>query len=267
MESSRCLVAAAALALCALESPAAWAEGTPADRGTSIELRNDYGTRGKGGFVNATVLGAEYAFNKGVSLRVDVPMVYTGELGAERSLGLGDVLVKPNVRLVDTPHFALLLGSDLVLDSAASAALGSGKNRVAPFAKMFFGASSRLWLGLTLQQAVWFGGDPRREGVNYSVLLPFAILDLPAGFWLELDQRLQIDHRDAPNLASTTILEVGKVINDRVQVYVDPGVQVSRTGTVDWLMTGAVRWTFPSSDRTRVASRTAVPSAPRLPPR
>jgi hypothetical protein len=249
--SRRALAGAAAALCCAATAPAA---AEPGDLSTFIELRNDYTTRGDGGFVNAAVLRGDYAFNRAFSLRLDVPLVYAGGVEAQRSPGLGDVLIRPLVRVARAPRFAFQLGADLRLDSAASAALGAGRNRVAPLAQAFFGVSGGTTIGVFVQHAVSFGGDPRREIVNSSVVRPFAIIELPAGFWISPDQRFEIDYRSTPRLVSTSVLEVGKALSDRVRVYVDPGVEVSRTGPVNWLVTGGVRWAFPPA-RTDYVSR------------
>ncbi len=233
-----------------------------ANLSTFIELRDDYVSRGSSGFFNAAVLRGDYAFNRSFSLRADVPLAYAGGLEGQRDVGLGDILIRPLVRAIATPRFALVLGSDLVLDSAARRALGSGKNQVAPLVQAYVRVARPARLGLQLQHAVSFGGDPRRDDIQTSVVRPFAIIELPRGFWVGPDQSFQFNHRGAPRVVSTSVLEVGAELSDRVQVYVDPGIQVDSRGAVDWLVTGAVRWAFPQRARGRpVASAPAQGAA------
>ncbi|XYI03254.1 hypothetical protein ACMHYB_27230 [Sorangium sp. So ce1128] len=232
-----------------------------ANLGTFVELRNDYVSRGRNGFFNASVIRGDYAFDRSFSLRADVPLAYAGGLEGERNMGLGDVLIRPLVRAVGTPRFALVVGSDLVLDSATSRALGSGKNQLAPLVVGYVRVARPARLGLQLQHAVSFGGDPRRDDIQTSLIRPFAIVELPRGFWVGPDQSFQINHRGAPRVVSTSVLEVGAELSDRVQVYVDPGIQVGSQGAVDWLVTGAVRWAFPQRARGRTVA--AAPPAPR----
>ncbi|WP_437603523.1 hypothetical protein WMF28_18190 [Sorangium sp. So ce590] len=228
-----------------------------ANLGTFIELRNDYVSRGSSGFFNAAVLRGDYAFNRSFSLRADVPLAYAGGLEGQRDVGLGDVLIRPLVRAIATPRFALVLGSDLVLDSATRRALGAGKNQVAPLVQAYVRVARPARLGLQLQHAVSFGGDPRRDDIQTSVVRPFAIIELPRGFWVGPDQSFHFNHRGAPRVVSTSVLEVGAELSERVQVYVDPGIQIDSRGAVGWLVTGAVRWAFPQRARGH-----AVASAP-----
>ncbi|WP_437737931.1 hypothetical protein [Sorangium sp. So ce1335] len=232
-----------------------------ANLSTFVELRNDYVSRGRKGFFNAAVIRGDYAFNRSFSLRADVPLAYAGGTNGERHMGLGDVLIRPLVRAVGTPRFALLVGSDLVLDSATDRALGSGKNQVAPLVLGYVRVARPARLGLQLQHAVSFGGDPRRDAVQASVVRPFAIVELPRGFWIGPDQSFHFNHLGAPRVVSTSVLEVGAELNDRVQVYVDPGIQVTSRGAVDWLVTGAVRWAFPQRARSRAVAAAPAPRA------
>ncbi|WP_437878691.1 hypothetical protein [Sorangium sp. So ce513] len=230
-----------------------------ANLSTFLELRNDYVSRGAKGFFNAAVIRGDYAFNRSFSLRADVPLAYAGGTHGERHVGLGDVLIRPLVRAVGTPRFALLVGSDLHLDSATNRALGSGKNQVAPLVVAYVRVARPARLGLQLQHAVSFGGDPRRDDIQASVVRPFAVVELPRGFWIGPDQSFHFNHLGAPRVVSTSVLEVGAELSDRVQVYVDPGIQVSSRGAVDWLVTGAVRWAFPQPTPGRAGTAAPVP--------
>ncbi|WP_437593962.1 hypothetical protein [Sorangium sp. So ce1000] len=244
------------------ERPAAAAPRTQAKAaanfGTFLELRNDYVSRGKTGFFNAAVLRGDYAFTRNFSLRADLPLAYAGDIEGERDVGLGDILIRPLVRAVGTPRFALVLGTDLVLDSATKRALGSGRNQVAPLVQAYVRVARPARLGLQLQHAVSFGGDPRRNDIQSSSIRPFAIIELPRGFWVSPDQTFSINHLGEPRVVSTSVLEVGAEISERVQVYVDPGIQVDSRGAVDWLVTGAVRWAFPQ--RARASAVAAAPA-------
>ncbi|WP_433936948.1 hypothetical protein AB3662_20035 [Sorangium cellulosum] len=232
-----------------------------ANLGTFVELRNDYVSRGRNGFFNAAVIRGDYAFDRSFSLRADVPLAYAGGLEGERNVGLGDVLIRPLVRAIGTPRFALLVGSDLVLDSATNRALGSGKNQVAPLVQAYVRVARPARIGLQLQHAASFGGDPRRDDIQVSVVRPFAIVELPRGFWVGPDQSFQFNHLGGPRVVSTSVLEVGAELSERVQVYVDPGIQVSSQGAVDWLVTGAVRWAFPQRARGRSVAAAPAPQA------
>ncbi|AUX32571.1 MULTISPECIES: hypothetical protein [Sorangium] len=225
-----------------------------ANLSTFLELRDDYVSRGSGGFYNATVLRGDYAFDRSFALRADVPLAVASGPDGRRDAGLGDVLIRPLVRAIGTPRFALVVGSDLVLDSATRRALGSGKNQVAPLVQAYVRVARPARLGLQLQHAVSFGGDPRRDDIQTSVVRPFAIVELPRGFWVSPDQSFHFNHRGAPRVVSTSVLEVGAELSERVQVYVDPGIQVDSRGGGGWVLTGAVRWAFPQRSRGHAAA-------------
>ncbi|WP_437910235.1 hypothetical protein WME95_21010 [Sorangium sp. So ce327] len=246
------------------ERPAAAAPRTQpraaANFSTFLELRDDYSS-GKNGFFNAAVLRGDYAFTRTFSLRADLPLAYAGDIEGRRDAGLGDILIRPLVRVVGTPRFALVVGTDLVLDSATKRALGAGKNQVAPLVQAYFRVARPARLGAQLQHAVSFGGDPGRNPIQKSTIREFAIIELPHGFWVSPDQAFSIDHRGAHRVVSTSVLEVGAELSERVQVYVDPGIQVDDRGAVDWLITGAVRWAFPQRARARAVAAAPVQRA------
>ena len=120
-----------------MTSPAA-AESLPeptkhsTDLGSLIELRDDY-IKSRSSMTNALVLRGDYAPERWISLRVDVPLVYADKPKMRPAMGIGDLDVRGTVRLVAS-DVSLLAGTDLLLDTAASAALGGGRNVVGPFA-------------------------------------------------------------------------------------------------------------------------------------
>jgi hypothetical protein len=249
-------IAGAALGLAAPFGSAAAEVPAPAAFGTQVEMKNDYVNRGDGSFSNATVLGADYALLPQLALRVDLPVVYAGAVEGERSFGLGDVLIRPTVRAFSSRNVALLLSAELGLDSASSKALGTGKNSIAPSAVVHYVASQTARVGLSLQHQVSFGGDRRREDIRTTRIRPFTHIGLPLGFWLQPDQRFQIEHRGARRFTSTSVVEVGKAFGERVRVYVDPGIQINDPGPVGWLVTAGVQWS------PKVTQKRAVAAAP-----
>jgi hypothetical protein len=78
--------------------------------------------------------------------------------------------------------------------------------------------------------------------VSASSVRPYALVALPEGFWLVLDQTLRVDHKGTRDLAYSAILEAGKELSKEVSVYVDPGVELDSPWALTWLMSAGVRW-------------------------
>jgi hypothetical protein len=238
----------AALASTAMTSPAA-AESFPeptkhsTDLGSLIELRDDYLKSGKA-MTNALVLRGDYAPERWLSLRVDVPFTYVDKPRIRPTFGLGDVYVRGTARLVAS-DVSLLAGSDLFLDTASSSALGGGKNVIAPFATASWDLGPGVWMRLQVQEFASIGGDPRRAPVSATSLRPYAFIALPEGCWMMLDQTIRFDHQGSRDFSYLGILEGGKELSKEVSVYVDPGVQLDSPFALTWLLTGGIRWVMP----------------------
>jgi hypothetical protein len=232
----------------AMTSPAA-AESLPdptnhsTDLGSLIELRDDYFKSGPS-MTNALVLRGDYAPERWISLRVEVPLVYADKPRMRPAMGVGDVYVRGTARLVAS-DVSLLAGSDLVLDTAASAALGGGRNVVGPFATVGWDLGPGVWVRLQLQQFASIGGDPKRAPVSATSVRPYALITLPDGYWMMLDQTLRFDHRGPRDFSYVGIVEGGKELSKEVSVYIDPGVQLDSPFALTWLMTAGVRWVMP----------------------
>jgi hypothetical protein len=212
------------------------------DMGSVIDLRNDYSKSGHT-IENALVFRGDWAPRRWASIRVDVPFVYKRTRGEPVTVGLGDVLTRATVRLAAS-QVSLVVGTDLVLDSASPRALGAGKDRFGPFATLGYELGEGAWVRVAVQQTESFGGDPARPGDSVSSLRPHAFVALPEGFWLYVDQKLEIHHRGERKLAYTAVLEGGKELSDEVSIYIDPGVQIASPPAVVWMLTGGVHWSI-----------------------
>lgn len=240
-------LAVTALSSTALAAPAPESEPEPPKHSTDlaslIELRDDYMNSGRS-VSNALVLRGDYAPERWLSLRVDLPLVYADKPDSRPAMGMGDVSGRGTVRLVAS-EVSLLTGADFVVDSAATKRLGGGKNIIGPFATVAWDLGPGVWFRLQLQQLASFGGDPKRTPVSASSVRPYALVALPEGYWIALDQTLRVDHKGPRDVAYAGTLEGGKELSKQVSVYVDPGVQLESPWAMSWLMTAGIRWTMP----------------------
>ena len=97
---------------------------------------------------------------------------------------------------------------------------------------------------MQLQHQASVGGDPKRGVVNASSVRPTALVSLPEGYWMVLDQSLRFDHQGPRNFGYTGVLEGGRALSKEVSVYVDPGIQLDSSFALGWLMSAGVRWSM-----------------------
>ena len=237
-----------ALALTAMSGVAEAAPGpAPAthstDLGSLVELRDDYVKSGPS-MSNGLVLRGDYAAAPWIGIRMELPLVYADKPKMRGAVGIGDVYARATVRLFAS-DLSLLTGSDLFLDTAATRVLGGGKNVIAPFATVAWDLGPGVWMRLQLQHLASIGGDPGRGTVSATSVRPYALVSLPDGYWMLLDQTLRFDHRGARSFGYTGILEGGKELSKRVSVFVDPGIQLDSPFALGWLMSAGVRWSMP----------------------
>lgn len=226
-------------------SSAALAEETKhsTDLGSSVDLHDDYSKSGAS-ITNSLVLRGEYAADPWLGFRIDLPLSYVNTPKARPEMGFGDIDARVTVRIAAS-ELSLLAGANLVIDTAASPALGGGKNVLGPFVTLAWDLGPGVWLRTQVQHTASIGGDPKRPTVSASSVRPYALVGLPEGYWLLLDQKLQVYHRGSKNLSYAAVVEVGKELSKDVSVYLDPGIQLDSPWGLTWMVTGGVRWGLP----------------------
>ena len=186
----------AVIALTAMTSAAQAAPApAPAKHSTDLrsllEIRDDYTEERTSAMTNSLVFRGDYAPEPWVGFRVDLPLVYADKRKMSPAVGFGDVYARATVRLVAS-DVSLLTGSDFFLDTAATKVLGSGKNVVGPFATIAWDLGPGVWVRVQLQHLASIGGDPKRGVVSASSVRPYALISLPEGYWMVLDQTLRV---------------------------------------------------------------------------
>ena len=213
------------------------------DLGSLVELRDDYSKSGSS-MSNAFVLRGDYAAAPWIGVRMELPFVYADRPKMRAAAGVGDVYARATLRLFAS-DLSLLTGADFLLDTAATKVLGGGKNVFAPFATVALDLGPGVWMRLQIQHLASMGGDPTRGTVSASSVRPYALVSLPDGYWMVLDQTFRVDHRGPRNFGYTGVFEGGKELTKEVSVFVDPGIQLDSPFGVGWLMSAGVRWTMP----------------------
>jgi len=76
----------------------------------------------------------EYALSKSLGFRAELPVGRYDPADGGASAGIGNLLTRIAWRVVRNDDYALVVGSELIFDTASNAKLGSGKHVLAPFA-------------------------------------------------------------------------------------------------------------------------------------
>jgi hypothetical protein len=237
------VIASTVIPSAALAAPAPEPVKHSTDLGSLVELRDDYMKSGPA-VSNALVLRGDYAPEPWIGVRLELPFVYADRPKMRAAVGFGDVYARATVRLFAS-EVSLLAGSDFFLDTAATKVLGGGKNVFAPFATVAWDLGPGVWVRAQLQHLASVGGDPKRGVVSGTSLRPYALVSLPEGCWVMLDQTFRLDHKGPRRFGYTGIFEAGKELSKEVSVYVDPGIQLDSPFALGWLMSAGVRWTMP----------------------
>lgn len=201
----------------------------PTDFKNRFDLRSefvDYGTAS----MQTLVPRFEYAFSKSFGFRTELPIARYDPATGGASAGIGNLLTRVAWRALRTDDYSVVVGSELTFDTASSAALGSGKHVLGPFA---FAA-----IDLPQAKSVFFpyiqhgkavGGDSSREDVHYTNLRASILTRWPAKVYSFVEYAYWIDHHNADRVSSQIKAEVGKFILPKTGFYVRPGTGLSGT--------------------------------------
>ncbi len=198
----------------------------PTDFRSRIEFRNRLQEPQSGGIRNISFARLEYAFSKQWLVRVETPvMVYDAEQpGSVTQGGMGDLLVRANVRLLRTEHVALVAGAEFLLDTASDRALGSGHHSGGPIAFLSIESHDLHTTFFPLVQHIEsFAGDSTRREVNYTLTRLFALTRWPERFYTGTELSVYYDH-ERDQEGATLELEVGRFITPHIAVWTRPGI-------------------------------------------
>lgn len=201
----------------------------PTDFKNRFDLRGEYVEYGTGS-VQAIVPRFEYAFSKALGFRTELPLEqYELNAGPTRG-GIGNLLTRLAWRALRTDDVALVVGSELILDTASSPKLGNGKHVLAPFAFAAFDlpqAKSVFFPYIQYGKAI--GGDASREAVEYTNVRASLLTRWPAKAYSFVEYSYFIDHERANVVSSQIKAEAGRFILPKTSFYVRPGTGLSGT--------------------------------------
>ena len=199
----------------------------PTDFRTRVDFRNRYLAPQAGGYRDLLTSRVDYAFNKIIAMRIEMPYVH-GDLNNPRvppETGVGDLSVRFNYRALRNEKFALVVGSEFQFDTAATPQLGAGKTVIAPIAFLSFDAPKlHSTLFPTLQYFRSVAGDDRRAEVNYTAVQLFTITRWPASFYTGTQTVMYIDHLRNHGIGATLEIEAGRFVSKHLAMWLRPGI-------------------------------------------
>ena len=201
----------------------------PTDFKTKFETRLEYQSVRSGGSRTFLVPRFEYAFNKQVAARIDVPYVWNNATpqGVPSEQGLGDVVLRVNYRALRGPGYALVVGPEFVLNTAADPRLGFGKTLFAPVVFASIAIPDYKSVLFPFVQQTWsIAGDPDRNDINVTLLRLGVATRWPDRYYSFLEPSLYIDWERDGKTGFTLELEVGRLVNNRLSLWARPGVGV-----------------------------------------
>lgn len=214
----------------------------PTDFRTRLDFRNKYQAPQTGGYRNLATPRLDYAFSKTFAMRVELPYVHSAPRtpGVTPETGMGDLLLRANIRAFRSQTLALVIGTELDLDTAESRQLGSGKHVIAPVAFLSLDAPAlHTTFFPTWQYFRSFAGDARRPDIDYTSLKVFALTRWPANFYTGTETVLFIDHARRNRVGATLEVETGRFLSPHVAVWVRPGIGTHGDDTPQ-----VYRWNF-----------------------
>ena len=220
----------------------------PTDFKHRFDLRSEYVDYGTASMMTL-VPRAEYAFSNSLAVRAEVPILrYDPGSIDPAANGVGNLLTRLAWRATRREGYAMVVGSELSLDTASNANLGSGKHVLAPFV---------FWaIDLPAMKSVFFpyiqygsslGGDASREDVRYTNLRTSLLTRWPARTYSFVEVTYWFDHERSNRYSSYAKAELGRFVSSKTGFYLRPGTGMSGTNErlgLKWSMEIGMRHFF-----------------------
>ncbi len=202
----------------------------PTDFKNRFDLRSEYIDYGTASSYTVTPRG-EYAFSNALALRVELPVArYDTGTGTATDQGIGNLLTRLAWRAVRGEGYAMVTGSELILNTASEANLGNGKNVVAPFAfwSIDIPAAKSVFFPY-IQHGRSYSGETSREAVHYTNLRTSLLTRWPSKVYSFVEVSFWFDHERSNSYSSNIKAEVGRFFTPKTGFYIRPGTGMSGT--------------------------------------
>lgn len=213
-----------------------------------VEIRNEYQDLQGGGTIDYLVPRFDFSAGPNLSFRVETPIVFADPdtPGNDGESGIGDLLFRGSYRVAHGPGYAIVAGSELILNSASKDALGMGKNVIAPlvFASIDVPQCNSVVFPF-LQHYMTLGGDDGRPDVHYTSLKAPFLTRWSNLVYTILEPQMVVDHERADKVGMTLEGEVGRFLNRDLAIWGRPGFGLfgdNLPQVYDWKLEVGVRF-------------------------
>lgn len=219
----------------------------PTDFKNRFDVRSEY-TQYNTATQLAIVPRVDYAISKTLSVRAEIPIARYDPNSAAAAEGIGNLQTRLAWRAARGEGYAMVVGSELVLDTASDPLLTSGKNVVAPFAFWAIDVPSIKSVFFPyLQYGFSAGGDSRREDVTFTNMRTSLLTRWPDRMYSFVEVSYWFDHERSHRYSSTVKAELGRFISPKTGLYLRPGTGMSGTNErlgMKWSMEVGMRHFF-----------------------
>jgi hypothetical protein len=200
----------------------------PAEFNTSrIEIRDEFQDLEGGGTVSLIVPRVDFSAGPDFSFRLETPIVFTdsGTPNNDTQSGMGDVLLRGSYRVRHGAGYAIVAGSEIILNTASNDALGTGKNIIAPlvFASIDLPRYQSVVFPF-LQHYLTIGGDGARRDVHYTSIKSAFLTRWPNFTYTIVEPQVIVDHERADKVGSTLDGEIGHFLKRDTAIWVRSGI-------------------------------------------
>jgi hypothetical protein len=202
----------------------------PTDFKHRFDLRGEYVDYGTAS-TYAVIPRGEYAFSNALVLRTELPVVrYDPGNGNASDQGIGNLLTRVAWRAVRSEGYAMVVGSELILNTASETKLGNGKNVIAPLAfwSIDIPKAKSVFFPF-IQYGRSYGGESSRETVNFTNLRTSLMTRWPSKVYSFIEVNYWFDHERSNRYSSNIKAEVGRFFTPQTGFYIRPGTGMSGT--------------------------------------
>lgn len=199
----------------------------PTDFKNRFDLRSEYIDYGTASMM-LIVPRVEYAFSNSLAIRAELPIAHYDPGSSSPSEGIGNLTTRLAWRAARNEGYALVVGSEISLDTASSANLTLGKHVLAPFAFWSIDIPSAKSVFFPfVQHGVAIGGDGSREHVHYTNLRTSLLTRWPARTYSFVEVNYWFDHERSNHYSSNVKAELGRFFTPKTGFYLRPGTGIS----------------------------------------
>lgn len=195
----------------------------PTDFRSRLDFRNEYQAVEGGGYRNVFVLRGDWAVTATFQLRADVPFVsqdlkQAGLVGS----GIGNILLRANWRALRGASYAVVVAAEVALPTITEG-LGPERPVFEPvvFASIDLEEIKSVFFPV-YQYFTSLGGDGCCD-IRVSSIKPVLFTRWPNRVYTVVEPNFLVDHLNHNRSGMTLELEVGRLLNPNLAVYLRPG--------------------------------------------